>query len=390
MSGSKKNDQTSHREMRVTSVQKIINALRKGIYTKNGIMKETNLSWGSCSSIINLLYEKKLVIKTGNKTGKGRGRKTSEFLFNDKKNLLFGMEIREDGILCSIINWGEHEIFRHTYSFKDPITQAELTQQAASAYINSLVDAGIKPGAITGLSIALAGRLDVENKKWLFAPRIKSINNYDFTRLFKILPDIPYFFIEHDIHAQASSVIRQRKWNDSDYVFLHIGRGISMSIYNNGLYMGNRGFAGEIGHIPYPLNNEEGEVQTVESAVSEKGIINYIEKKYGIILNDLAEMPDDLKREESLLEHVYNAIKYIIIVTTNILDPKTIIIGGSVLEPFYPMLNERIGKEVRNYTWAGGPQNIKWYKHGEMYGAFGTILNASDKIINAVIEEELV
>jgi len=390
MTDLQKNEQSSHQGMRITSIQKIVYALKKGIYTKNGIISETNLSWGSCISIINLLYEKEIILKTNNKISIGKGRKTSEYHFNSRKNLLFGMEIREDEILCSIINWEDYEISRYAFPLQVEIKHSNIAGLVSSAYINSLVEAGIKPESVIGLSIALAGGVDIVNKKWLFAPRIKSINNYNFSQLFKILPSISYTFIEHDIHAQASSVMRQRKWDDNNYVFLHIGRGISMSIFNNGLYLGNRGFAGEIGHIPYPSSCIKGELRSVESVISMKGIIDFINGSYGLGIKSLDEMSNVLKKDDRLLDHVYNAVKYIMIVTTNILDPDTIIIGGSVLEPFYPKLKERIEKAIRNDTWAGGPKNIKWYNHEEMYGAYGTILNASNSIINAVIEEKLI
>jgi len=390
MAGLKKNDQTSHKEMRISSIQKVVYALKRGIYTKNGIMAETNLSWGSCSSIINLLYEKEIIIMTENKLGVGKGRKTSEFQFNNQKNLLFGMEIREDEILCSIMNWGEEEISRNSYPYQAPINHSNIASIVSSAYVNSLVLAGIKPDSVIGLSVALAGGIDIINKRWLFAPRIKSINNYNFNQLFKILPAIPYTFIEHDIHAQASSVIRQQKWNDSNYVFLHIGSGISMSIFDNGLFLGNRGFSGEIGHIPYSFSDRKGEFQSVESAISMKGLVDFVNESYNAGINNINELSDELRQDERLFNYIYTAIKFILIVTTNILDPNTIIIGGSVLEPFYPRLKERVENEIRNFTWAGGPKNIKWYNHDDMYGAYGTILNAGNTIINSVIEEKLV
>ena len=390
MTDLRKKERTSHREMRITSIQKIVYALKKGIYTKSGIVSETNLSWGSCSSIINLLHEKEIILKTNNKIGVGKGRKTSEYHFNSQKNLLFGMEIRENEILCSLINWGEHETSRYTYPCKVAINNSNIAGLVSAAYVNSLVVAGIKPESVIGLSIALSGGVDVGKKKWLFAPRIKSINNYSFNQLFRILPPLSYTFIEHDILAQASSVMQQRKWNDTNYVFLHIGNGIAMSIYNDGIFMGDRGFAGEIGHIPYPSSCEKGELQTVESAISMKGVIDFINKIYGLEIKSINEVPDAIKKDDRLLNHVYNAVRYILVVTTNVLDPNTIIIGGPVLEPFYPELKERIEKEIRNDTWAGGPKNIKWYRNEEMYGAFGTILNASNSIINSVIEEKLI
>ena len=130
-----------------------------------------------------------------------------------------------------------------------------------------------------GISFAVAGGVDVKNLKWVYTPRIRGINNLNFRELIRILPEINYLHVEHDIHAQAASVINARSWDDDNYVFLHIGRGISMSIYNNGLFLGHRGFSGEIGHIPVPTC-EVDEAKNVESAISVKGILDFINKHY--------------------------------------------------------------------------------------------------------------
>lgn len=383
-------ERSSHREMRKISIQKILSAMQAGHCTKISIQEETGLSWGSCSTLINHLNEKNLISISGNKENTGRGRKTSKYEFSEKAYLMFGMEIRSDEILCSIINLGKKELYRNTFQVSEQIKTTNITAMVSSAFMNSLVELGVKSDVIIGLSIALAGGVDVKNKKWLSSPRIKSINKFSFNTLFNNLPRVPYTFIEHDIHAQASSVIQANDWKDNNYAFLHFGRGISMSIYDNGLFLGSRGFAGEIGHIPCPnfnINNKS--VKTIESILSTHGILSIINEKHQTSYTKLDDLPNEIIEDSSLHEIIYKTLEFAIIVTVNIIDPQTIIIGGSSIEPFYDFLHNDIADKVKSVTWNNGPEKIKWYKHADMHGAFGTIYNSSDKITDSIIESEL-
>ena len=96
---------------------------------------------------------------------------------------------------------------------------------------------------------------------------VQNSDHFDFSTVFKLLPNIKYHHIEHDIHAQASSVLRSKKWNDKNYVFIHLGKGVSLSIFNNGIFLGHRGFAGEIGFIPYEFPGSSSQNKIVDITI---------------------------------------------------------------------------------------------------------------------------
>ncbi len=380
---------STHQSMRISTINRVIKALQNGASSKSEILKSTELSWGACSGLINMLYEHDILVKEKDNERQGKGRKTFTYSFNSSEYLLFGMEIRANDILCSIINFGKQEIFREVYTTKGSLNADNLSQNVSKAFISTLLESSVKPEHIIGISFAVAGGVDVKNLKWVFTPRIKGINNLDFRQLVKILPGIDYLNVEHDIHAQATSVIHSRAWDDDNYVFLHIGRGISMSIYSNGVFTGSRGFSGEIGHIPLRSCNVDKE-KNIETAISVKGILNFINERFNSKLKNLSEIPSEIRNNEAVLEHIIEVLEYVLIVATNIIDPKTIIVGGPSLEPFYEGIQSRIEKNIRYRTWVGGPENIKWYYNKDMFGAYGTILNASDKMIDSYIEEHLI
>lgn len=373
--------------MRFLSIQKILKALQNGAKSKNDILASTGLSWGSCSTIINLLNEKQILKHTLDKETEGRGRKTRNYFFTKKRFLLYGMEPRADEILCSIATLGKDEIFRKTYPLEDPLSAANIHESLTATYVSSLIDAKIKSESILGISVALAGGVDTKNSILANSPRIPGIDHFDFNTVFKLLPNIKYHYIEHDIHAQASSVLHSKKWNDRNYVFVHLGKGVSLSIFNNGLFLGHRGFAGEIGFIPYEYQGSSSENRIVESAISKKGIVDFVNKNFEQNINSMPEIKRDILESEKYIRHLYEVLKFILIVITNILDPETIIIGGPSIESIKHILEEKIEKNIRKETWVGGPQNIKWYDSKDMYGAYGTLLNASKTITNNCIRD---
>ncbi|MCK5277149.1 MAG: ROK family protein, partial [Cyclobacteriaceae bacterium] len=290
-------------------------------------------------------------------------------------------------ILCSIATLGKEEIFRKTYPLKDALSADNIHESLTATYVSSLIDAKIKSESILGISVALAGGVDTKNSILANSPRIPGIDHFDFNTVFKLLPNIKYHYIEHDIHAQASSVLHSKKWNDRNYVFVHLGKGVSLSIFNNGLFLGHRGFAGEIGFIPYEYQGSSSQNRIVESAISKKGIVDFVNKNFGQNINSMPEITQDILESDKYIQHLYDVLKFILIVITNILDPETIIIGGPSIESIKHILEEKIEKNLRKETWVGGPQNIKWYDNKDMYGAYGTLLNTSKTITNNCIRD---
>jgi predicted NBD/HSP70 family sugar kinase len=107
-------------------------------------------------------------------------------------------------------------------------------------------------------------------------------------------------------------------------------------------------------------------------------------------LTNLSDLTPEIINNEKVITHITKALEYVLIVITNIIDPKTIIVGGPSLEPFYDIIRNKIEETIRYKTWIGGPENIKWYYNDDMFGAYGTILNASEKMINSYIEDHLI
>ncbi len=382
-------ENNSHREMRFLSIQKIITAFQNGATSKNDIRILTGLSWGSCNTIINLLNEKGVLVQKLDTEIERRGRKTTSYSFTKKEFLIYGFELKTKEILCSIATLGKEEIFRKTYTLKNDLCVDNVYDSLNNVYVKSLMDAELESQSILGISIALAGGVDTTKNIWVNSPRISRIDNFDFNKIFEQLPEINYHFIEHDIHAQASSVLHSNKWNNENYVFVHLGEGVSLSIFNKGVFLGHRGFAGEIGFIPYNYKGSLQNNKIIESAISKKGIIDFVNQNFGEHIKSISEIKPYILEDEKYIEHIFEVVKFMLIVITNIIDPEAIIIGGVSIETIKPTLISRIEDNLREETWLGGPKMIKWYDNKDMFGAYGTIINSNEAIVNKFIREYL-
>jgi glucokinase len=136
--------------------------------------------------------------------------------------------------------------------------------------------------------------------------------------------------------------------NISNLVFITLGTGVGGGvIVNNKLVVGARGSAGEIGHMPYDLNNNRkcgcGGVGCVETVAGTAGMIqtaNDLMRKESSIMKDKTLTPKvifDSAKEGDLValkvvDSVTQAIGYMAASIATIVDPEVFVIGGGVAQ----------------------------------------------------------
>ncbi len=385
-----------HKEMRISTVMKVLDSIRDGARSKNEIMKMSGLSWGSCSEIIKMLIEIKLVrsFKIDYGDHDRAGRKATGYYFNTKSFLLVGMELKARSASCSLVNLGNIELHRKEYPILS-LTNRNIYQQISSVFIRFMIDSGVKTEDLLGLSISLTGAVDPVKKRLIFSPRYKSLENVDFSLLEELLPSVYSLNIDHDIIAQSSSVMDKNGWNFDNYAFIHIGEGVGMISFDKDYYKGGRGFAGEVGHIPFEGFDKErlcscGKKNCYEAFLSSDGIRGIVEEITGIKPESIKNLDKAVLTDNRVVSFVTNALSSMILIVSNILDPGVIIIGGESIEPFIPLVKDEVELRLRHEAWMGGSREIKWYSHTDINCAYGTIINASGQILEKYIKQKLI
>ncbi|GEM_PF-1269249 len=392
----KKKSFLSHKEMRLQTLLKIIEAIKNNATSKRDIQNTTKLSWGTVSEGINFFYKKEIIV-TLDKNNKNNkvGRRTLSYDFNPKKYLTMGMEIKPHEIVCSLVNLGNEELHNGKYPFREKLNLNNIFKLIKSAFLHMLKEDSFHIENIIGLTFSLSGALDKGNLIWIKTPRFPEIDNIKFNNLFSLLPSIKYICIEHDINTLAMSIMSKYHWHDNNYLFLHISDGIGMAIVDDDVFfLGSRGFAGEIGHIPYVFHQNKlrchcGQNNCLETVLSTKGIISYMQKRYNKKSKYFSKILVDLSEEQKknvFIDYIHPPLLFLCTIAANLFDPQTIILGGKAIEPWLDKLQKSFKEHLRSKTWLSSPNHLKLYKEKESNCAYGSTIQANKNIIKKLLK----
>jgi glucokinase len=196
------------------------------------------------------------------------------------------------------------------------------------------------PGRIRSAGFGFAGFYSLRERKILHSPNYPSLNNVDIVPALERVLDVP-FEIDNDANMAAYGEWKYGAGRGArSLVLLTIGTGIGSGIIlDGGLWHGQCGFAGELGHItinPEGTRCNCGNIGCLETEASAPKIArNYVAltgKDEGLTAEDI----DKLARrgDRAAIESFARCGYYLGIglgIVINFLNPEKIILGGGVM-----------------------------------------------------------
>ena len=295
------------------------------------------------------------------------GRPSIPLFLNEEKFVLLGVEVGLNELNAVAINiYGE--VLARVSQNGDYTNATTTISHVAKSVKKLLSEHSLASRSVLGLGVGIPGPVDVARGLVLKVPSLGWENMPFLSLLQKQLPEIPdeRIFVDNDANLSVMAVylFGQHK-HAGDLLYVHITTGIGGGlILNHHLYHGQRGFAGEWGHITVVPNGKKclcGSFGCAETLFSLDAIQNAIQ-------TGTNERPD-LGRILELLEQRHPIVIKIIHKTAihlgtflgnlaNIFDPKLIILGGrvaeigeSLIQPATQELERRLfGKEYRTLT----------------------------------------
>jgi predicted NBD/HSP70 family sugar kinase len=364
--------------------------------SRSNVAKELGIT----KSTVSLLVQE-LELEGWLRTGEGgvslvMGRPSIPLFLNDTRFVLLGAEIglNEIGVIATNI-YGE--ILARETIFGDFSNAASAISSLAKCVKKLRVDKNLTTRTILGLGVGIPGPVDVTRGLVLKAPSLGWENMPFLSLLQKQIPDIPEdrILVDNDANLSVMAVyLFGSHKHDGDLLYVHMTTGIGGGlILDHRLYHGQRGFAGEWGHITVVPKGQKclcGSVGCAETLFSLDAIQTAIQTGTG-------EHPD-LKRILELLEQRHPIVVKIIHKTAihlgtflgnlaNIFDPKLIILGGRVAEigdalikPATQELERRLfGKDYRNVTLESCSFGLDSVTIGAAGFAFHNLLQANNE-----------
>jgi predicted NBD/HSP70 family sugar kinase len=254
---------------------------------------------------------------------------------------------------------------------------------------------------IIGIGIGSSGLVDSKKGLVIFSPNLDGWNNIKLKEIVEEKIGLPTF-IENECRVQA---IAEKKYglakDIKNFVCVETGTGIGTGVFiDNKLVSGDKGMAGEVGHIITNLAGNRvchcGNIGCLETLCSTSSlledIVNDIKKrgkssKYsesGLKLEDLSSLYD--QGDEIVTRNVEKNAEYLGIGISNTIkmfNPELIIIHGEIIkfgEKYLKKVKESVSKNT--FPKVKDNYNIQFSKLGENVGLIGATSIVFDNIFD--------
>ncbi|MGL4767171.1 MAG: ROK family transcriptional regulator [Formosimonas sp.] len=388
---------SNHSDLKRINRLAIINLVKKQpSLSRVDLTEFTKLNKSTVSKLVQELILEKWIIEDDIPTSlEGAGRPPTGLSINGNVLALLGAEIGVDTLTvlaCSItgdVLFNASLSYQHL-SFEDTFTRlTDLLLNAAQVIT-------INQHEILGIGVSTHGMVHFEQQSIILAPNLGWKNIPIRERMLARFADTPLadkpITIVNDCQAGALSefVFGQMQHQRRPMVYVHLGIGVGAGIVTeHGLYHGDLGWAGEIGHSILQMTDGVlcgcGQRGCVETLVSQRAL-SRLAGSTGVL--PIAQLLRRHERGDLLVRDGLNAIaQYLGVVLrnmVNMINPRTIVIGGSMsqfgnalLEPTIDSLKQHTG---HNYD----IPNVQLCQFGEQAGALG----AAGAALNQYIEPQ--
>jgi predicted NBD/HSP70 family sugar kinase len=311
------------------------------------------LNKSTVSSLIDELTERGLVCQTGTETS-GIGRPASLLELNPEAGCIIGVEYGVDFVLVILANFGGEVIWRSQQAADPSDGQDATTAKVFKLIDQAIMVCEIRQSRLLGLGIATPGTVQVDDGFLVYAPNL-NWRNIAFAKIYNERYPNLRVYVDNDANTAATGEhlfgVAQR---NQDFVFLFGGVGIGAGLFlNGGLYRGQNGFAGEIGHSSFMSDTIQrschcGNRGCWETYASQLSIIDrvqaHLQKEQSSTLNNLIHDQSTLLSMREIQQAAESGDTVAIEALTeaglamgvgvanviNIFNPSLVVIGGPI------------------------------------------------------------
>ncbi|NLS08097.1 ROK family transcriptional regulator [Rhizobium sp. P32RR-XVIII] len=294
----------------------------------------TGLSKQSMSEIVRDLEEEGWIRVTGRTQGLV-GRSAVTFEIEPTKAFVFGADIGGTKIHAAIADLNG-TVMEEVIELTDRRGGEHIVDQVVRISSMLAERIGIAGDRIKSGGIGIPGAVHPRTRRLTMVPNISGLVELDFERLLK--ERLGYaVFLDNDVNVAARGEQWKGKGRDIDnFVFVALGTGIGMGIITEGrLLRGSRGGAGEISTLPIgadPFDSRTFAAGALESATGSTAIRERYEGLggvHGLSVKELFERQSD-PLVALVIDEVARVVAVALTAVCAVVDPQTIIFGGSV------------------------------------------------------------
>ena len=306
------------------------------------LARATRLSKPTVSQALAGLENAGLVRAIGQSIASKGGRIAILYEPNPDAGYVVGVDVGRGWVRSAVANLAGHIIARNDKP-NDAQSASGLVELISHLARDVVAHAGLSWSQVVHAVIGTPGVFDEQSKRVLFSSNLPDWGRHG------LLTELRAAFglslsLENDANLAALGE-RSFGWGSSTstFVYITIGTGVGMGIVMNGaLYRGARGAAGEIGFLPFGLDEvseDSGKISDTylgmfEEATSAEAIVRQAQK-LGLPASlsprqifDAAQQGDS--KALTVVEQEGYRLALAIAVITAVLDPALIVLGGGI------------------------------------------------------------
>lgn len=390
----------SLKEINKKNILKIV--IDIGPISRIGISRRLKISRPTTSAYISELIEDGFVEEVGKSDSTSSGGKKAVLLrFNNSAGYVLGVMIGVRNIRIALTDLGSNimEII------KIPTEEWLGPDAVIDKLIGNLKDiikrTKINKEEIIGIGIGATGLVDSKKGLVIFSPNLSGWGDIKLKEIIEKKIGLPAF-IENECRIQA---IAEKRYglgkNIKNFVCVETGTGIGTGVFiDNKLMVGNKGMAGEVGHIITNLGGNRvchcGNVGCLETLCSTTSLLEDIEndikksgkssdyKKGGLKLEDLFVLYG--QGDEIVTRNVDNNAEYLGIGISNTIkmfNPELVIIHGEVIkfgERYLKKVKDSVSKNT--FPKVKDDYNIRFSEMGDNVGIIGAATVVFDNVFD--------
>jgi glucokinase-like ROK family protein len=318
------------------------------------IARQLGLTPAAITHITSELIEEGYIRESGPGTSQ-RGRKPVLLELNGSAAYVVAVEFQHlDRVGVAIVNLDCEPLWREERPLPDTSPPA-LVNEIRAALDSLLITSGLPREAIFGVGVSVPGIVDYETGTVILAANL----DWENVPLQQLVEQTLGFttYIDNDANVAALGEYWYGKADTrEDFIYISVTRGIGSGLIMNGqLYRGCGGVAGEFGHIVVETDGPLcrcGAQGCLETFVAEPAILRWVTTQ--MKAGRTTEMQECPKRPSELYIAATRgdplaiaAIKLMghylglgIVSLINVLNPKTVIVGGNVWRVFDLLIDE--------------------------------------------------
>jgi glucokinase-like ROK family protein len=389
----------SLKEINKKNILKII--IDVGSISRIDISRRLKISRPTTSAYISELIDDGLIEEIGKSDSTSLGGKKAVLLrFNARANYILGAMIGVKTIRIALTDLGSNIIEIIKIPTEERLGPSEVMNKLVKNLRSIIKSSGINKEEIIGIGIGATGLVDSRNGLVIFSPNLSGWNNIKLKEIIEKKVGLPTF-IENECRVQA---IAEKKYglarNVGDFVCVETGIGIGTGVFiDNKLIVGEKGMAGEIGHIITNLAGNRkchcGNVGCLETLCSINSLIEDIradikksrksaDYNKKLKINDLYKLYE--RGDKIVVRNVDKNAEYLGIGISNAIkmfNPELIIIHGEVIKfgkKYLIKVKESVSKNT--FPKVKDEYNIQFSELGEKIGVIGAASIVFDNIFD--------